>query len=221
MKNMKYIGVLAGAMLVSLVAVQKAQALPLVTGSIGFAGSYTDNNPGNLGLATSVTGINVDVDDASGAFSPVPNTLMAGGPQYTYLASAAGGPSQPNAGSATASGSTYATPGLFNNFTFNTPVVPVNPLWSLEIGGVIYSFEALTMTATYDAGQNAWAIGGSGTATVTGYATTGGIWDLTLSQSGSSFGFTSNTTVPDGGLTVALLGGALIGLQVLRRKLLC
>jgi hypothetical protein len=27
--------------------------------------------------------------------------------------------------------------------------------------------------------------------------------------------------VPDGGLTVSLLGGALIGLQVLRRKFFC
>jgi hypothetical protein len=63
-------------------------------------------------------------------------------------------------------------------------------------------------------------MGGTGTASITGDATAEGIWNANIGLSGGSFFFGSAaSTVPDGGLTVALLGGSLVALCAFRRKL--
>jgi hypothetical protein len=48
-----------------------------------------------------------------------------------------------------------------------------------------------------------------------------GTWQLGFGESGASFTFqsTAATGVPDGGMTVMLLGAALSGLALIRRKL--
>lgn len=48
-----------------------------------------------------------------------------------------------------------------------------------------------------------------------------GVWNVSIGNSGDAFSFEGTATVPDGGLTVTLLGGALVALQAFRRKLFC
>lgn len=108
-----------------------------------------------------------------------------------------------------------------------SPAAFVAPLWSFTDGGITYSFAATTMTASFSDGQ--WTFGGAGIAYVTGDAPTGGNWNEQIGETVTgpekSFTFDASSTaagsppVPDGGLTVALLGGAFVGLGMLRRKL--
>ena len=74
----------------------------------------------------------------------------------------------------------------FTPFTFNSPTAPVVPLWTLTIGSVTYSFDATTMTSTYDAVHDVWDIGGSGVARIAGFDDTTGTWNL---SAGSRFCF--------------------------------
>jgi hypothetical protein len=67
-------------------------------------------------------------------------------------------------------------------------------------------------------------MGGSGWAEIDGLDKTYGTWELTASQTGMAMGFESTASVvgvPDGALTLGLLGSALLALQGLRRKLGC
>jgi hypothetical protein len=53
-----------------------------------------------------------------------------------------------------------------------------------------------------------------------GFTDTPGTWIFSGNQSGGTLSFsTSNGNVPDGGMTVMLLGAALSGLALIRRKL--
>jgi hypothetical protein len=58
-------------------------------------------------------------------------------------------------------------------------------------------------------------------ANITGFDPTPGTWTVTLTQSGASFAFgsTAAPNVPDGGMTLMLLGSALTGLALIRRKI--
>jgi hypothetical protein len=64
-------------------------------------------------------------------------------------------------------------------------------------------------------------IEGTGMAKITGYEDTDGEWIITANKRGGSFSFASSASAPtpDGGLTLILLGGALSGLALIRRKL--
>ena len=111
----------------------------------------------------------------------------------------------------------------FNGFTFNPAVASVTPLWTFVSDGLVYSFDATSVTADYNAAIGEWDIGGSGLAMITGYATTEGSWTVNLSQTDASFAFdatsgASGIAVPDGGSSVTLLGSAFLGLGVLGRK---
>lgn len=107
----------------------------------------------------------------------------------------------------------------FTPFTFSPPAGSVVPLWVVTVGVITYSFEATSMISSFDSVLNIWNIGGSGIASITGYDNTVGTWNLAAGNQGGSFFFGSATTVPDGGMTVMLLGTALSGLALLRRKL--
>lgn len=210
MKNMKYIGMLAGAILASTVALQQAQAtpLPLISGSISFSGIATVNNA-VLANATSFTSIQGGVADDSGAYAVIPHSIF--GPTVIVKDALSGG---------TATGGTIASPGLMSLYTFNPAQASITPLWSFDYLGVNYSFNATSVTASFNATLNIWNIGGSGLAHIGGYQDTYGTWNAGVGASGTSFWFGSSAAVPDGGLTVALLGGALVALQAFRRKLL-
>lgn len=107
----------------------------------------------------------------------------------------------------------------FSTFTFSPPAATVTPLWTLTYSGVTYSLDATSMVSSYDGVANTWTMSGSGIASETGYTDTPGSWNMSINQSGLSLGFTSTAVVPDGGLTLSLLGLALAGIEGLRRKL--
>jgi hypothetical protein len=122
------------------------------------------------------------------------------------------------------------TPITFNGFEFNPPVSSVTPLWTFVVGAVTYSFDATSVISSFNTALNEWDIGGNGIAMVTGYTATAGTWNLNLSQSGASIVFDSSAagapvgttgSAPDGGSTVMLLGGVLVALIGVGRKLHC
>jgi len=194
-KNMKSkMQVLLGLASATLLT-QASQANP-ITGAIDFTGSATLNN--SLGLATAVD-----------SFSHV---MVQYGTQTGAFVGTDGD-------AATMTPFTWAP----------TPSVNVDPLWTFTDAttGYTYSFDLSSlMVKSQDA--SFLNIDGSGMLTITGkgspYTETPGQWTFTISQSGPkdsfTFGFDSETTsVPDGGATVALLGSAMVGLSVLRKKM--
>ena len=108
---------------------------------------------------------------------------------------------------------TLATSWIFN------PSTATPGLWS--VGGFTFDLA----TATIDV-QNSGllSITGAGTLTGAGFDPTPGTWAFSTQSAGginqASFTFSADTAaVPDGGMTVALLGIAVVGLEGLRRKL--
>lgn len=190
-----------------MLALQQAQA-NLINGSIGFSGVATVDSGEDLAVATQFTSIDAVVSTVSGSYGVIPTSIFL---PTVYL----------TLGGTTTGGSSMASPGLMRTHTFNPAQGAVTPLWSFDYAGVNYSFDATSMTATYNATAEMWNISGQGLADITGYQTTPGSWNANVGAQGGSFFFGSAVTVPDGGLTVALLGVALVTLQVFRRKLLC
>jgi len=115
----------------------------------------------------------------------------------------------------------------FEPFTFNPTTTPVT-LWSFTIGSLTYSFDLTSMVVGTD-DSSLLTITGSGMLTITGdgsnWDPTTGNWTYQIASATSPdaddgvFNYQSNTTVPDGGLTVILLGSALSGLTILRKKI--
>ena len=108
---------------------------------------------------------------------------------------------------------TMAQPWIFN------PSTPTPGLWS--VGG--FTFDLLTSTIVT---QNAQFLSISGTGIVSGngFDPTNMEWSFSSQNAGGRprtiFSFSANgVAVPDGGSAVALLGLALTGIEVLRRKL--
>ena len=115
---------------------------------------------------------------------------------------------------------------VFNGFTFNPAVASVTPLWTFSSGGIVYSFDATSVVADYNASRSEWDIGGTGLAMATGFTTTEGSWTVNLSQTDASFAFdatsgASGRAVPDGGSSMTLMGSAFLGLGALGRKFRC
>jgi hypothetical protein len=109
---------------------------------------------------------------------------------------------------------TMAAPWIFN------PSTPTIPLWS--VNGFTFNLTSSTIVTQTNFFLN---VTGVGTLSGPGFTTTPGTWSFTISnalgQPSSTFGFESDTAaglVPEGGATVALLGLALAGVEVLRRK---
>jgi len=117
------------------------------------------------------------------------------------------------AGIAPGTQATMAQPWIFN------PSTPTPGLWS--VGG--FSYDLLTSTIVI---QNAGTlfITGTGIVSGNGFDPTSMDWSFTTQSAGgrtrTNFSFSANgVVVPDGGSAVALLGLALVGIEVLRRKL--
>jgi hypothetical protein len=99
-----------------------------------------------------------------------------------------------------------------------SPSTPVPNLWS--VAG--FTFDLLSSTVvTHTSGF--LSIEGNGIVSGNGFEPTPMTWSFTSqNKGGSTFSFSATgatTTVPDGGSAVALLGLALTGLEVVRRKL--
>jgi hypothetical protein len=104
-------------------------------------------------------------------------------------------------------------PWIFN------PSTATIPLW--QVGGFTFDLTSSTIVTQTNFFLN---ITGVGTLSGAGFDPTPGTWSFTVSNAlgkpHATFGFTSDTasTVPEGGATAALLGLALAGVEVLRRK---
>lgn len=114
-------------------------------------------------------------------------------------------------------------------FTWNPPTAstPINPLWTFVSGGDTYSFDLSALHLDF-ASTTGLLLSGLGTAHITGpglnYQDTSGHWNFSSQTLGlATFTFSSTTTVPnqvpDGGSTALLLGGSLVGLCAVGRKL--
>ena len=178
----------------AMILAQATQAIP-INGVIDISGTAVLDN--TLGSATKVTGFAgtaVDFLTQTGAF------LGTDGDAVTM-----------------------------HTFGWNPVSLPTNPLWKFtdSTTGWTYSFDLSSLSVEKQT-ANFLNITGDGSLSITGtgspYSTTDGSWSFTISSSTTSekfaFGFDSETSsVPDGGATVALLGSAMVGLSMLRRKL--
>jgi hypothetical protein len=189
MKNKLIKLLVVGSIVGSSVAVQ---AVP-ITGSIAFSGGVSVNNV-TLGSATAITGYSGETVSGlhSGSYAGVPT----------------------------------GTPTTFATFNFVTPVLPAGSLWTFTLAGpVVYKFQATTENVPgWDPINHAWSISGGGLADITGFDQTPGTWTLSITQSGDSLSFASTaaatqSSVPDGGTTVLLLGAALSTLGLIKRRL--
>ena len=171
-----------------------AQAIP-ITGTVIIQGGTTLTPVGSpLGTATGVAG--------------TVGTVLAGSGSYS---------------------GTAATAVVFKAFTFQPAVTPVSSLWSFTLAGLTYTFDLTGMTVnTYS--PSFLDIKGTGTLNITGVGSswnaTEGTWTYQINSTdpngvGGVFSYqSSNTPIPDGGMTVILLGAALSGFYLFRKKTL-
>jgi len=120
----------------------------------------------------------------------------------------------------TFAGFAVGTPVVMASYTFD-PSTITNGLWS--VNG--FTFNLLTSTVTDRTATN---LSVSGTGIITGppgFDPTPGMWAFTSQNAGGrphdTFSFSANTeggAVPDGGMTLALLGAGLMGLAAFRAK---
>ena len=175
----------------TVILAQCLQATP-ISGSIGFTGTYVQNggSHGNLATATSMS-INLPptVRDTTGVFV---------------------GATSP----------TFATPIGVNG---NAPGLIGAQLWSVLVGSITYS---LIVTTELQPFTSAASLVLQGTGTMedgTAADDTAGDWQLSFGNSGDSFTWqstsaSSGSSVPDGGMTVLLLGLALPGLVAFKKR---
>lgn len=190
MKNsvLKYF--FCGAMALGLAATVQANN---ITGGISLAGGPIATSPSDLALATSITSFGtVRTTDVSGDYSSVPfGTTVPTTTGFTFL------------------------PNLSPNTVMN--------VWDFTYNGKDYSFD-LSAIQSVDQGVNAngthfLTISGTGTLHITGFTDTPGSYLFTANSASSTFSFSSsNGALPDGGATAMLLGAALSGLALIRRK---
>ena len=115
-------------------------------------------------------------------------------------------------------GFAVGTPVVMASYTFD-PSTITNGLWS--VNG--FTFNLLSSTVV---SRSATFLSVSGTGIITGppgFDPTPGVWAFTSQNSGGrphdTFSFSANTeAVPDGGMTMALLGAGLMGLAAFRAK---
>lgn len=163
-----------------------------ITGGISLAGGYiTDTGDLNTATAfTSFTSVNVPVGGLSGSY-------LAPGVNLSI-----------------------ATPGSIqmNGFSFS-PFTPVIPLWLTVGTQTAASFDLSDISWSRPA-ANMLVVTGNGMLYLAGFEATRGTWVFSANQAGGTFSFSSsNAAVPDGGTTALLLGSALAGVALLRRKL--
>jgi hypothetical protein len=190
-----------GAVVAFVAFTATVQAIP-ITGSINFQGGTATLNSPSVTTATAIT-----------AFGGAPTVATALGVAPT--------------GSFTGTGGTAVT-FVPTGFTFSPGLSPnpVNPLWSFVFGGNTYSFSLSSVTSSVGVGPSL-NLAGAGTLSISGgvFTPTAATWTFSTTGTGpDTFGFvagnTSVPTVPDGGMTVILLGIALSGLCLFRKKMM-
>ena len=121
----------------------------------------------------------------------------------------------------------YSTAGValsasvhYNSFNYGTVSGPlvVTPLWA-TLSGTAASFNLLSITSITE-GSGGVVLTGNGTAILAGFDNTSANWTFSASSQGGVFNWSStNSRVPDGGATLALLGLSVLGLGGVRRFL--
>jgi len=161
----------------------------LITGNMGFTGRVTYDTT-SAGTATEVVNwVTPTVNGTSGAFTTIANGTSVN---------------------------------LVSPWFFNTASA-INSFWS--VGG--FTFQLLSSSVTAQgSGSLGWVIvNGTGIVTGNGYDATVLGWSFTsqdpsVTQNPTTFTFSASAnSVPDGGATVMLLGIALSGVALLKRKL--
>jgi hypothetical protein len=179
---------------VELGLVSAVKATP-INGSIGFTGIYTQNGGtlGNLSTATSMTIVNT-------VLNPITVNIATGD------LAGAGAPI------------TFATPIGVNG---NAPSLVGLQLWSATKGLITYSLKVTSEAQTFTSGIQLNMAGAGILMDGTAADNTAGTWQIGFGVSGNSFTWqsTSASNLPDGGTTAMLLGAALSGLALIRRKL--
>jgi hypothetical protein len=194
---MKNILLVAAALFASVLFSEHAQAIP-ITGTVDMSGTATLDNIflGSANAATGFSGVTVG-GTPTGAFTGTAGSSVTWSP-----------------------------------FNWIIPTLP-GTLWSYVSGTRTYSFVLSTVSVVLQ--NNSFLnLMGAGTLSITGagpsYDDTQGTWSFTISNSDGgahdnfAFTFANSQTavpprVPDGGLTLALLGFVLMGAEGLRRKL--
>ena len=180
------------ALLAATLCVFAAQQAQAVSGTISFSGVSTASRASKAGKITTVNFSN-------------PWHTMAGG-TGDYASVPGGVATTMKAIKFTGTGVTAALTG------------PVIPQWTFTFGGKTYSFD-LTSLISATTTSTTIAMSGTGTAFINGHGSDA-TWALE-GTGGGKFRFTasfiSTSSVPDGGSAVALLGGALILIEGLRR----
>ena len=117
----------------------------------------------------------------------------------------------------------------YNDFTFDPlPVGGYNPLWSFNYGGTAYAFNLLNITSIERSGYDI-LLQGTGLATISGYEDTAATWSFSAdatnrfrfsatTNAGTDVAPTTPVAVPDAGQTGLLLGMAVVGLAVVRKR---
>ena len=113
-------------------------------------------------------------------------------------------------------------------FGWMPSTTPVNDLWSFVFSGLTYSFDLNNIMVDFQS-NTILSLSGSGVLDISGagYSPTAGDWAFSINKAGggknATFNFTFSNSqtaaVPEGGLTIAFLGSALLGLGMLRRRL--
>lgn len=185
---------LAGIAVASVALAQTVQANP-ITGVIGFTGTYAQvgGDNGTLNTATSFTLSDVSIVQSQTLGS------FANGSLVNFISSV--------------------------SLTPATSLLPNVQLWQVLAGGTTYTFTVNTESLVNDAATSV-SFTGTGTISDNNNDTTGGTYTLGFTDAVGggdvSFTFTGNSgtsTVPDGGTTVLLLGAALSGLALVKRKM--
>jgi hypothetical protein len=116
---------------------------------------------------------------------------------------------------------------LMTDVPFNPPAASLTPLWTFDIGSIVYSFDATILRSYYNSSLEQWDIGGYGMATITGYTAPDGTWNANVGQGEDIFVFdasepsTGAAVMTDSASTMPLLGSAFLGLLALGRRFNC
>jgi hypothetical protein len=169
-----------------------------ITGGISFSGGPVAVDTGDLATGTTITSFgDVRVASVSGDYTAVAvgiSVRISTGFQFK--------------------------PALIPNPTVDVWVITA-PIFA---GGANYSFDLSNIQNVSQGvdvnGTHFLSITGTGMLHITGFTDTAGSYLLTATSAASTFSFSSsNAALPDGGATVMLLGAALSGLALIRRKL--
>lgn len=188
---------IAGAAVAAIAMTASVKASP-ITGSISITGNYNALSGAN--------GTGSVVSDLTTAHSMV----VTG--NFNVFNTAG------NFVGANASTVTFASP---INVNPANNLIPNVQLWSVVAGGVTYTFTVNTESQT---APTSGSISLSGTGTFADGIpgdSVGGTFQLGFGADGTVFSFQNNNSVgvPDGGTTAMLLGSAMIGLGLLKKKL--